>query len=118
MGERRPDDPPLHYAFHVFVCGNRRPEGHRRPSCGAAGSEELRGYMKDRVRELGLKGVRINSAGCLNRCELGPCLVIYPEGVWYRCASRQDVDTILEQHVVRGGRASELMLPEPAEQTR
>lgn len=112
MGERRPEDPPLHYASHVFVCCNRRPDGAKRGSCAAKGSEDVKGYMKDRVRELGLAHVRINSAGCLNRCELGPCMVIYPEGVWYRCATRQDVDAILQRHLVEGGRVLELMLKE------
>ncbi len=62
-------DPPLFYRAHVFLCCNRRPEGHRRGSCAARGSEALRDYMKARAKELGLMGVRINQAGCLDRCE-------------------------------------------------
>ena len=108
---RLPADPPLFFEAHVFVCCNRRPEGHKRGSCAAKGSEALRDYMKARAKELGLSGVRINQAGCLDRCELGPCVVIYPEGVWYKMASREDVDAILERHVRDGGRAAELMLP-------
>ena len=100
-----------YFAAHVFVCCNRRPEGHRRGSCAAGGAEALRDYMKARAKELGLKDVRINSAGCLDRCELGPCVVIYPEGVWYRVGSRADVDTVLARHLVEGGRAPALMLP-------
>jgi (2Fe-2S) ferredoxin len=67
--------------------------------------------MKARVKELGLAGVRVNQAGCLDRCELGPCAVLYPEGVWYRLADFAAVDEVLERHVKAGGRASELMLP-------
>ena len=111
MGERRPEDPPLYYDAHVFVCCNRRPAGHPRGSCADKGSEALRDYMKARAKALGLARVRINQAGCLDRCELGPCVVIYPEGVWYRVGSRQDVDAVLEKHVRGGGRASALMLP-------
>ena len=110
-------DPPLYFDVHLFVCCNRRPDGHARGSCAAKGSERLRDYMKARAKELGLPRLRVNSAGCLDRCELGPCLVIYPEGVWYRIGSTEDVDRILEMHVRRGGRATELMLdaaPEPA----
>ncbi len=108
---RLPDDLPLYFDVHIFVCCNRRPEGHTRGSCAARGSEELRDYMKARAKELGLKGVRVNMAGCLDRCELGPCVVIYPEGVWYKVGSRADVDAVLERHVRDGGRVPELLLP-------
>ncbi len=66
--------------------------------------------MKARAKELGLNQVRINSAQCLDRCELGPTIVIYPEGVWYRCMTKEDVDEVLQTHVVRGGRVERLML--------
>ena len=66
--------------------------------------------MKARAKELGIASVRVNSAGCLDRCELGPCVVIYPEGVWYRVRTRADVDRVLKAHLTTGGRAPELML--------
>jgi (2Fe-2S) ferredoxin len=105
-------DPPPWFQAHVFVCCNRRPDGHRRGSCAAKGSEALKDYMKARAKELGLKGVRVNTAGCLDRCEFGPAIVIYPEGIWYRAETRDDVDEILTAHLVRGGRARRLMLTE------
>ena len=111
-GRRQAGDPPPYYEAHVFMCCNRRPDGHRRGSCAAAGSEALRDYMKARAKELGLKGVRVNLAGCLDRCEFGPTMVIYPEGVWYRVRTREDVDTVLEAHLVRGERVPALMLTE------
>jgi len=111
-GRRRQGDPPPYYEAHVFVCCNRRPEGHRRGSCAAKGSEGLRDYMKARAKELGLAGVRVNMAGCLDRCEFGPTVVIYPEGVWYRVRTREEADAVLEAHLLRGGRAPELMLTE------
>jgi (2Fe-2S) ferredoxin len=111
MGTPLASDPPPFFEAHLFVCTNRRPDGHRRGSCAARGSEQLRDYMKARAKELGIRNIRVNSAGCLDRCELGPCLVIYPEGVWYRIDSTADVDAVLQQHVVAGGRATALMLP-------
>ena len=95
--ERRP-----YFDAHLFVCCNRRPDGHKRGSCAARGSEKLRDYMKVRAKEMGLPRVRVNLAGCLDRCELGPCMVIYPEGVWYKIESTSDVDLILERHVRDG----------------
>jgi (2Fe-2S) ferredoxin len=106
----RPDDPAPFYARHVFVCTNERPAGHPRGCCKAKGSEKLRDYMKARAKELGLTRVRINTAGCLDRCELGPTMVIYPEGVWYRPQSVADIDEILAVHVRDGGRVERLML--------
>jgi (2Fe-2S) ferredoxin len=111
MSDRVPTDPPLYFAEHVFCCTNRRPDGHPRGSCAAKDSEKLRNYMKVRAKELGLKGTRINSAGCLDRCELGPSMVIYPEGVWYRYDNTADIDEILQKHVVEGGRVERLLMP-------
>lgn len=102
----------MFFDAHLFVCTNRRPDGHSRGSCAAGGSEHLRDYMKARAKELGIANIRVNSAGCLDRCELGPCMVIYPDGVWYRIGSTADVDTVLQTHLVEGRRATELMLPE------
>jgi len=67
------------------------------------------------VKELGLEGVRINAAGCLDRCELGPTMVIYPEGVWYRCRTIEDMEDVLQSHLVGGGRAEHLILYRDAE---
>lgn len=109
---RLPGDPPPYFAAHVFVCCNRRADGHKRGSCAAKGSEHLKDYMKARAKELGLKDVRVNMAGCLDRCEFGPTLVIYPEGVWYHPQTEADVDEILDTHLKGGGRVARLMLTE------
>lgn len=67
--------------------------------------------MKARAKELGLEPkIRINSAGCLERCELGPTMVIYPEGIWYTYQTKEDIDEILQTHVIGGGRVERLML--------
>ncbi|APH53232.1 Ferredoxin, 2Fe-2s [Granulibacter bethesdensis] len=115
-GHRMETDPPLYFDIHLFVCCNRRPDDHPRGSCAAKGSEKLRDYMKARAKEMSLAGftmpsLRINTAGCLDRCEQGPCLVIYPEGIWYTISSTEDVDQILMRHVSQGERIAELMLP-------
>ena len=118
---RPPEDPPLFYRAHVFCCTNERPAGHPRGCCKAKGSERLRNYMKARAKELGLKDVRINAAGCLDRCELGPSVVVYPEGVWYTVRTTEDVDEILTVHLIGGGRVRRLMMdalaPIPASAT-
>lgn len=111
------DDFPPFFERHIFCCTNERADGHPRGCCKASGAEELRGYMKQRSKDLGLAGkVRINNAGCLDRCELGPTLVIYPEGVWYHAKTTADIDEILEIHVLNGGRVERLML-EPDQET-
>jgi (2Fe-2S) ferredoxin len=67
--------------------------------------------MKRCAKALGVeRKIRINAAGCLDRCELGPTMVIYPEGVWYTYRTREDVDDILHVHIVGGGRVDRLLL--------
>ena len=97
MSDERP-----YYALHVFCCTNERPEGHPRGSCARKGAERLRNYMKARAKELGIPGTRINAAGCLDRCEQGPVLVVYPEAVWYTYVDESDIDEIIDSHLVRG----------------
>src|SRR4030095_1707893 len=86
------------YAKHVFFCCNQR-DGGDRPSCNAKGASKLRDYAKGRIKSLGLAGegkVRINQAGCLDRCEEGPCVVVYPDAVWYTYVAQADLDEIIE----------------------
>lgn len=104
------DDPPAYYRRHVFCCTNERPPGHERGCCKEKNALPLRNYMKARAKELSLPGVRVNVAGCLDRCELGPTMVIYPEGVWYSYQNQADVDEILQTHLIEGGRVARLML--------
>lgn len=94
-----------YYQHHVFICENQREAGHPRSCCVEKGSSELLSYLKSRVKELKLNGkgkIRINKAGCLDRCELGPVLVIYPEECWYRPQNKNDIDEILQQHLIEG----------------
>lgn len=111
-------DPAPYYRLHVFCCTNVRAPGHTRGCCSEKGSVALRDYMKSQAKRLGLRDVRINIAGCLDRCELGPTMVIYPDGVWYHYTNREDIDEILETHVRNGGRVARLMMrPDDANKT-
>lgn len=88
---------------HVFVCENRRPDGHPRGCCAAKGSAEVRARLKALIREGGMAGrVRANQAGCLDHCEQGVTVVIYPEGVWYGGVTVEDTQEIYERHILRG----------------
>ena len=96
---------------HIFICGNVRPAGHPRGCCDPSGNAELQKRFKQRLSELGLKGkVRANQAGCLDQCEHGPNLVIYPEAVWYGCVTLADVDEIVDSHIVAGQPVQRLLL--------
>jgi (2Fe-2S) ferredoxin len=96
-----------YYKQHVFFCLNQRDPPEK--CCANAGAAELQQYAKSRIKALGLSGkdrVRINKAGCLDRCEEGPVIVVYPEEVWYTYVDRDDIDEIIDSHLV-GGRIVE-----------
>jgi len=85
---------------HIFVCNNQRQAEDPRGCCSARGSVALLDYLKKRVHESGLKGkVRVNKAGCLDACQYGPTLVIYPDDVWYSPQTQEDMDEILTEHI-------------------
>ncbi len=91
------------YRHHVFFCTNQRQDG--RACCQDHNAQALRDHAKQRVKALGLAGpggVRINNAGCLDRCNEGPVMVIYPEAVWYTYVDREDVDEIIDRHLCHG----------------
>jgi (2Fe-2S) ferredoxin len=107
-----------YYSHHVFFCTNRREDGSQ--CCAQCGSQEMRDYLKQRTKALGIAGagrVRINTAGCLDRCSDGPVIVVYPEGVWYTYVDRDDVEEILNEHLVGGRVVERLRLPGEAPQT-
>lgn len=99
-----------YYRYHVFFCTNRREDG--RQCCAQCGAQDLRDGLKRRAKELGISGkggVRINTAGCLDRCSEGPVAVVYPEGTWYTYVDNEDLEEILQEHLI-GGRAVERLL--------
>lgn len=100
-----------YYKYHVFFCTNQRAGGEQ--CCAQSGSSAIRDYAKARIKALGLAGeggVRINTAGCLDRCESGPVLVVYPEGVWYSYVDREDIDEIIQQHLLQGKPVQRLLI--------
>lgn len=100
-----------YYDIHVFCCINERVKDHPRGSCSARGSILLQAYMKAQAKKMNFENrVRINRSGCLDRCELGPTMVIYPEGVWYTYSTREDVDEILDRHLRKGECVERLLL--------
>jgi len=108
--EQRSFDMSPYFEQHVFFCTNERSVGHKRGSCARKNSIGLRDYMKNQVKTKNIKNVRINTSGCLDRCELGPTLVIYPAGIWYQCNNKEDVDRIISQHLQAGDVVKDLVL--------
>lgn len=100
------------FEAHVFVCTNERPAGHPRGSCKEKGAETLLQALKQEVASSGLGGkVRAQKAGCLDSCEFGATLVIYPEGVWYGHVKVDDVHEIVQSHLIQGKPVDRLRIP-------
>ncbi|HSG11042.1 MAG: (2Fe-2S) ferredoxin domain-containing protein [Gammaproteobacteria bacterium] len=100
-----------YYRYHVFFCTNQRDDGS--DCCQRFGAAALRDYAKRRSKELGLAGeggVRINTAGCLDRCAEGPVIVVYPEAVWYTYLDESDIDEILSEHLQHGRIVERLLI--------
>ncbi|MCP4048808.1 MAG: (2Fe-2S) ferredoxin domain-containing protein [Gammaproteobacteria bacterium] len=103
-----------YFTRHLLFCTNDRGADAERPSCNQCGSAKLRDYAKARAKEMGLTGpgkIRVNKAGCLDRCEEGPVCVVYPEGVWYSYSDEEDVDEIIDSHIKKGQVVERLKLP-------
>ena len=92
-----------YYRQHVFFCVNQREAGAQ--CCNDHSAQEIRDYTKNRIKKLNLdrKGkIRINMAGCLDRCSEGPVIVVYPDEVWYTYVDKEDIDEIIEEHLING----------------
>ena len=89
---------------HVFFCTNQRSDGG--DCCNNHGAQKARDYVKNKVKELGISNrhnnIRINSAGCMDRCDVGPVIVVYPEGVWYTYRDEKDLEEIITEHLQHG----------------
>jgi (2Fe-2S) ferredoxin len=101
------------FTCHLFVCCNQRPAGHPRGCCNPDGSERLRELFKTELarRKLGPL-VRANKAGCLDQCELGPTVVIYPQAIWYGHVRPEDVARIIDETVIGGRVLPDLLIPD------
>ena len=105
---------PSFYKHHVFFCLNQR-DGDDRECCHDKNAEAMQGYAKKRIKQMGLSGpgqVRVNKSGCLDRCELGPVAVVYPDNVWYTYVDESDIDEIVESHLRDGKPVERLRLPD------
>ncbi len=101
------------FTSHIFVCCNQRDPGHPRGCCDPEGSGALRDAFKAELKRRGLGPlVRANQAGCLDQCELGPSVVIYPQQVWYGHVQVADVPRIVEETVMGGRVIEELAIPD------
>ena len=99
---------------HIFICENKRPEGHPRGCCSEKGSPEIRDLFKSRLKELGLNAdVRANASGCLDSCEFGVSIVVYPEQIWYGVVKKEDVEEIIQSHIIRNKPVERLKITHP-----
>ena len=88
---------------HVFVCENKRDSGHPRECCSKKSKNDIKTLFKKELDNYAKKNIRINSAGCLDFCEQGPTIVIYPEGVWYSIVNPdKDIPKIVKEHLIDG----------------
>ena len=103
-------DPEPFFQAHVFICVNERAADHPLGSCARLGSEALRDHLKAKAKELGPRVVGVTSTKCLSRCDKGPVLVVYPDGIWYQPQTVADIDEIFETHLENGGRVERLLV--------
>jgi (2Fe-2S) ferredoxin len=103
------------FTSHIFVCCNQRDTDHKRGSCDPEGKQKLRECFKMELkrRDLGPL-VRANEAGCLDQCELGPTVVIYPQAIWYGNVQLEDVPRIIDETIVAGRVLEDLLIPDEA----
>jgi (2Fe-2S) ferredoxin len=106
------NSPSSYYTRHIFFCLNERKAGEA--CCAQHHAQEGFDHCKQRVKEAGLSGpgqVRVNKAGCLDRCAAGPVAVVYPEGVWYTYVDNGDIDEIVDSHLKNGKVVERLLVP-------
>ena len=103
-------DLPQLYKRHVFACHTQRPPGHPRGSCGAVGAQPLWDRMGKALEAGRLTDIGFTASGCLGFCSAGPLMVVYPEGVWYRPTTPEDIDEIVESHFKNGKRVDRLVM--------
>jgi len=101
----------MSFSHHLFFCLNHRSNGE--DCCDRHNAFALFQYAKNRVKELELAGpgkIRVNKAGCLDRCADGPVMVVYPEGIWYTLVDQDDVEEIIQSHLINGRPVERLQL--------
>lgn len=102
------------FTKHIFICENKRPDGHPRGCCSSKGSTEIRELFKHKLKELGLNAeIRANGAGCLDACEFGVSVVVYPEQIWYGSVTKNDVEEIIQSHIINNIPVERLKISHP-----
>jgi (2Fe-2S) ferredoxin len=107
------ETPSPYFKRHIFFCLNERRNGEA--CCAQHDAQAAFDHCKTRVKQLGLAGpgqVRVNKAGCLDRCAGGPVAVVYPEGTWYTYVDQADIDEIVDTHLAKGQVVARLVTPE------
>lgn len=98
---------------HIFICENKRDEDNPRGSCFNNGSADLKPIFQKRLKELGVSHkIRANGSGCLDACEFGPVVLVYPEQVWYGGVCKDDVEEIIQSHILNNKPVERLMIKE------
>ena len=109
----------MKFEKHIFICTNERDENSLRKSCGSCCGLDLRKDLVRMINESGLKGrVRANKSGCLDVCEKGPAMVIYPNGFWYLDVKKKDIKTIFKKSIINNEPVSELIATKDQLNTR
>lgn len=102
-----------HFQHHIFFCLNERDADSGRASCGGEQAKQMQKYAKAQLKNLGLSGAgkaRVNQAGCLDRCEQGPCMVVYPSGRWYTYFDESDIDEIIKSDIQNNQAVTRLLI--------
>lgn len=101
------------YNRHIFVCTNKRPDGHPKGCCASKGSPDVLARFKELIKERQILRVRANSSGCLDQCSQGAAVVVYPEAVWYGHVTADDVEEIVTSHIQNGEPVARLRIDRP-----
>jgi (2Fe-2S) ferredoxin len=103
------------YEKHIFICQNKRPKDDSRGCCFDKGGEEIKIKFAERLKQLGLKSsVRANTSGCLDACEFGASVVVYPEQIWYGGVTVDDVEEIIQSHIINNKPVERLFIKHPS----
>lgn len=105
-----------YFKHHIFFCLNERAADDERGDCARCGAIDAQAYVKERAHHLGLLGagkVRVNKAGCLDRCANGPVCVVYPDNVWYQYVDQADLDEIIHEHLTNDRVVTRLLVDKP-----
>ncbi len=98
------------YEQHIFVCLNERPADNPTGDCCRKGAQAYFDQLKQGAKAAGVKNIRINRAGCLGQCDKGPCAVVYPANIWYKFDSAEDVQRVIDEHLVGGVPVADLCI--------